>query len=178
MKNKKIRFLVVSDSHGDREILEKLRAKYQGKVDGMFHCGDSELAPDDELFTDFQVVMGNCDYDPRFKELILTEYGSERVLLTHGHLYGVNNGMERLGFLAASKQATIVLFGHTHLLGAEYRKKCLFLNPGSISFPRGEYSSLGGTYAVLEVTPEAFKLQFYARTFKEIPELAFTFKRN
>ena len=33
-------YLIVSDSHGDRDILCKLVKNYTGKVDAMFHCGD------------------------------------------------------------------------------------------------------------------------------------------
>ena len=40
-------YLIVSDSHGDRDILCKLVKNYTGKVDAMFHCGDSELKSDD-----------------------------------------------------------------------------------------------------------------------------------
>ena len=38
-----MRYLVVSDNHGDREILVKLLDKYHANVDYFFHCGDSEL---------------------------------------------------------------------------------------------------------------------------------------
>ncbi|WP_057896102.1 metallophosphoesterase [Liquorilactobacillus oeni] len=177
MNEKISSFLVVSDSHGDRDILAKLVDKYQGKVTKMFHCGDSELSPDDSIFDNFKVVTGNCDYDPRFEETLLEKSGDELVLLTHGHLYGVNNGMQRLSLLAEEKAATIVLFGHTHLLGAEYRKNCLFLNPGSISFPRGTYSYLGGTYALIKVGADFFEVQYYDRKCVKIPELALVFKR-
>ena len=51
-------YLIVSDSHGDRDILCKLVKNYTGKVDAMFHCGDSELKSDDELFDKMIVVGG------------------------------------------------------------------------------------------------------------------------
>ena len=35
--------IVMSDSHGDRSVVEAIKEKYLGKVDGIFHNGDSEL---------------------------------------------------------------------------------------------------------------------------------------
>ncbi|MDN2452899.1 metallophosphoesterase [Lactobacillus sp. UCMA15818] len=173
------KILVVSDSHGDRDILVRLLKKYKGKVNAMFHCGDSELEADDELFNDFHVVKGNCDYDSRFAKKIVTTVGSETVLLTHGHLYGVNSGLNSLDLLAQENEATIALYGHTHLLGAEMNSGCLFLNPGSISFPRGKYSSIGGTYALIEIGAQNnLHVQFYNRNFEAVPDLVIDYKRG
>ena len=38
-----MKYLVVSDNHGDRNILVEIVNRYVGMVDQMFHCGDSEL---------------------------------------------------------------------------------------------------------------------------------------
>ena len=35
--------IVMSDSHGDSLIVEEIRDRYVGKVDAVFHNGDSEL---------------------------------------------------------------------------------------------------------------------------------------
>ena len=35
--------IVMSDSHGDSLIVEEIRNRYLGKVDAIFHDGDSEL---------------------------------------------------------------------------------------------------------------------------------------
>lgn len=35
--------IVMSDSHGDRDIVADIKNRYQGKVDAIFHNGDSEL---------------------------------------------------------------------------------------------------------------------------------------
>ena len=37
--------IVMSDSHGDSLIVEEIRNRYLGKVDAIFHDGDSELRP-------------------------------------------------------------------------------------------------------------------------------------
>ncbi len=36
--------IVMSDSHGDSLIVEEIRDRYLGKVDAIFHDGDSEPA--------------------------------------------------------------------------------------------------------------------------------------
>lgn len=178
MNEKKTKILVVSDNHGDHQILESLISKYKTEVDAMFHCGDSEFSPEDKVFDYFNVVTGNCDYDPKFTEYLVSDVKGTRVLLTHGHLLSVNTGLERLNLLAQEKQAQVALFGHTHRLGVEYAHGCLFLNPGSISYPRGEYSALGGTYAIIGVTSDQFEICYYDRSFTKVPELQFVFPRK
>ena len=42
--------IVMSDSHGDSLIVEEIRNRYVGKVDAVFHNGDSELRPDSPLW--------------------------------------------------------------------------------------------------------------------------------
>ena len=54
-----MRYLVVSDNHGDRDILVDLVDRYRSEVDIFFHCGDSELEASDPLWDTFQVVQGN-----------------------------------------------------------------------------------------------------------------------
>ncbi|WP_238140673.1 metallophosphoesterase family protein, partial [Streptococcus suis] len=51
--------LVMSDSHGDRQIVEEIKKHYFGKVDAIFHNGDSELDSQDSLWDGIQVVNGN-----------------------------------------------------------------------------------------------------------------------
>ena len=51
-----MKILVVSDNHGDRDCLVDLVNHYEGQVDALFHCGDSELEPTDELWQKLIVV--------------------------------------------------------------------------------------------------------------------------
>ena len=48
--------LIVSDSHSSVKELQQLKEKYEGKVDIMIHCGDSELTPAHEELQGFHVV--------------------------------------------------------------------------------------------------------------------------
>ena len=42
--------IVMSDSHGDRDIIQTIKDQYQGKVDAIFHNGDSELPSNDPIW--------------------------------------------------------------------------------------------------------------------------------
>lgn len=170
-----MKYLVVSDNHGDRKILVDLFARYQGKVDYIFHCGDSELPGDDELWQQAYVVTGNCDYDPKYKKSQLVDTGMDHVYFTHGHISDVRFGITRLGLEAQAVDANIVLFGHTHQIGCEKVGKRLFLNPGSISQPRGPIQVK--SYAIIDSTPDAYSVQYYDRDFQAVPDLSFVFKK-
>lgn len=170
-----LKYLVVSDNHGDREILVELANRYRDEVDAMFHCGDSELEPTDAIWQDFVVVRGNCDYSDEFPESIVKKIGDDTIYMTHGHLANVRMDLTTLAFQAEQAQATIALFGHTHILGAERHNKVLFLNPGSIRLPRGPIQIK--TYAIIESTPEKYDVQYFDRTHEPIEKLHVTFTK-
>lgn len=170
-----MRYLVVSDSHGDRQILVDLFAHYKGKVDAIFHCGDSELPGDDPLWQEAYVVTGNCDFDTRYQTFQVVDTGMDKIYLTHGHLSSVKMGLTQLNDQAQEQGANIALFGHTHQLGCEMHQGRLFLNPGSISQPRGPIQIK--SYALIDSNEERLKVQYYDRFFSPVTELAFTFKK-
>lgn len=168
-------YLVVSDNHGDRDILVALKERYQQQVDAMFHCGDSELAATDTLWQDFLVVRGNCDYDDGFPETVVETIGDDCIFMTHGHLANVRANLATLTEQAKHVQANLAFFGHTHELLATQNEGILFVNPGSIRLPRGRY--LYPTYAIIQTTPEAYSVQYYTRDHQPIADLAFTFNK-
>lgn len=170
-----MKYLVVSDNHGDRKVLVDLADTYRGKVAKMFHCGDSELEPTDALWNDFMVVKGNCDYDPAFPESIVEKTDRDTIFMTHGHLSNVRLGLTTLALQAREAQATIALFGHTHEIGCEVHDHILFLNPGSISQPRGPIQLK--SYAIIESTPEKFFVQYYGRDHRPFAKLHFVFDK-
>ncbi|RRK11100.1 metallophosphoesterase [Lactiplantibacillus garii] len=167
--------LVVSDSHGDRDILVQLLNAYRGKVDAFFHCGDSELQHDDPVFDNMYVVRGNMDFDGQLPEEQHPTVSGVPVYMTHGHLVGVNLGLDHLLANAEAVSAQLAFFGHTHQLGVERHGGILMLNPGSISFPRGEFTRIGGTYAIVTTAEKAIDVQYYDRQMQAVPELKFHF---
>lgn len=170
--------LVVSDSHGDREILESILAHNKNNVDAFFHCGDSELEANDSLFNVFNGVIGNMDFDMNFPEELVKVVDGETIYVSHGHLTGVKTNLLTLSLRAQSKNANFAFFGHTHELGCEMTDDgMLILNPGSISLPRGQYRGLGGTYAIIEADAKFVRVTYFTRQHESVPELSSEFKR-
>lgn len=62
--------------------------------------------------------------------------GGKKILLCHGHEYGVKSGYLNLQYAAREKGADIVLFGHTHQVFYDQTSQLAMLNPGSIGEPR------------------------------------------
>ena len=150
--------LIVSDSHGSTELLEELKRRHAHTVDQLIHCGDSELSNDNEAIRGFTTVKGNCDFYGDFPEETMLEANDHKILVVHGHLYSVKSNLLSLSYRAEEVGATVVCFGHSHLLGAEKIGDVLFINPGSIRLPRGRRER---TYVILELEGEEAVLRVY-----------------
>lgn len=170
-----MKYLVVSDNHGDRQILVDLLEHYQDQVDLFIHCGDSELPADDELFASYQGVGGNCDFDNRYQSRRVITTALDRIYVTHGHLSNVKFGLSKIAMEAAENDASLVLFGHTHQIGCEVVQHRLYLNPGSISQPRGNIQIKA--FAIIDADKDGWDVQYYDRNFEALPDLHFHFNR-
>ena len=147
-----MKILIVSDTHGRDENLEK--AVYREEpFDYLIHCGDVEGR---EIFIEALVdcpcciVSGNNDFFsdlPREEEI---ELDGNKVLVTHGHYYGVSMDISGVAEEAASRDrgCEAVLFGHTHYPEIEMQEGILVINPGSLTFPRQRGRKF--SYAVME----------------------------
>lgn len=170
--------LIVSDNHGDEDILRQLVANFANRVDVLIHCGDSELTPTNPVMQHFVAVKGNNDWNADYPLNQVVDCQNEKIFVTHGHRYQVNYSLTPLMLKGEEQQADIVCYGHTHQLATTMNTGTLFINPGSISLPRGEYARLGGTFAVAEATAQSFVVRYYDRDLKPVPELHFEFKRG
>ena len=140
-----MRILVLSDSHGRLSPMEE--AVEAVRPQQIFHLGDGwddaqalrRHYPDIPLHQ----VRGNCDYRPGEPEEETLVLGGLRVLLCHGHRFGVKTSLLQAGFAAEERGLDAFLFGHTHQPFHDRRGKCTFLNPGSIG--------CGGRFAVLDI---------------------------
>ncbi|MBE6681512.1 MAG: metallophosphoesterase [Ruminococcaceae bacterium] len=151
-----MKILVVSDTHGDTELLYSIVSKYRANTDLVIHLGDN-LKDINEVMRDFPTiaklgVLGNCDFasmylDPVSEGCFTAE--KRRIFYTHGHKYHVDYGSERLAANAKYKGADIVLYGHTHVALCKEQNGVLVINPGSLSRPR---DNTNGTYVRLEVS--------------------------
>lgn len=129
---------IVSDIHGSYNLLVDA---YQsmGPIDCLIHAGDGR-AEIDRLLDVYPIrcerVAGNCDMAPHLPTETRFELEGYRIYLTHGHLYGVKNGLFRIACKGQEEAAQLVIFGHTHEpYRGEYHGVTL-LNPGSLSAAR------------------------------------------
>ncbi len=134
-----MKILIVSDSHGRCYYLERALKKVS-PIDMLIHLGDLEGdAAYIEAIADcpVEIVSGNNDYFTNIPREKFLEIGKYYVMLTHGHRYGVNYGMEQLKEAALLNGADIVMFGHTHQPLIDLTDDNLsVINPGSITQPR------------------------------------------
>lgn len=151
-----MKVLVFSDSHGN--ISNMLQAVKWETPQMILHLGDC-WRDGERLHTrlpdiSFDQVPGNSDFRPSQATEKLLSLEGKRVLMCHGHTYGVKQSLQAVGKAAEERKLDLFLFGHTHKPLVSMRGRTLFLNPGSI----GDYSR--PTYGV--VTLENGKLD--ART--------------
>ena len=168
-------FVVMSDSHGDYDIVKDIKDRYQGKVDDIFHNGDSELKSSDPVWDGIYVVRGNCDYDDGYPENNVVELNGITIAQTHGHLYQINFMWDRLDLFAQEAGADICLYGHLHRASAWRMEDIVFINPGSVLQPRGEV--MEKLYALVTVTDTTIKVDFYTRNHELYPQLSQEFTR-
>lgn len=144
---------IVSDSHGDVPRLKRFLQDL-GKADAILHAGDYyEDSKKLASMTRTRVigVMGNCDYLMSGPLEKVVEAGGKKVLLAHGHQYGVKRDREALKKRAAALGVDAVVFGHTHIAETFRIGDVLYVNPGSCHYGRG---SRGPSYGILEITPD------------------------
>lgn len=147
---------VLADTHGNTEaILRQLR---QQKIDCLLFAGDfyhdgQKIAR--SLKIKYHGVLGNCDRSLKGVEAEeLIEILGHKIYLTHGHQWGVKQGINRLYYRALELGADAVVYGHTHVPHLKREGDIWMINPGSPTRPR-----LGspGTYALIEMGQAVFE---------------------
>ncbi len=157
-----MRIIAVSDTHGDKAVLKQIAEKYPDCA-AYFYAGDSELMADDPVFTTYQAVVGNMDYDQSFPKTLTKDVDGLRVFMTHGHYYNVREMLDDLLAAGRKEGAQLIIYGHTHVALAEQHSGVVVVNPGSISQPRGPLADLGGTFAIIDVDPQHITVQYSTR---------------
>lgn len=129
-----MKILVLSDSHGAIAPMEQAVERTDPHL--ILHLGDcwrdAERLRQSFPKIPLQQVPGNCDFrsdEPAERLLCLDHF---RILMCHGHTYGVKQSLVNAGFAAEAQNLDLFLFGHTHRPLVDWRGKTLFLNPGSI----------------------------------------------
>ena len=128
------RIIVVSDTHRHLEHIVRVLDNIK-EFDMIIHLGDNtadakelrKLYPDAEILS----VQGNTDFPSHSTPVeIFDEIEGVSFFITHGHMYGVKGGTERIYFRGCELGAEVVLFGHTHIPLCELEDDMWLLNPG------------------------------------------------
>lgn len=135
-----IRTVAVSDTHHNRKALKEI-VRCFSDMKYLFHLGDNvadahylaENMPNTAVIS----VRGNCDWGDDEPEWELITIKGQRIVLTHGHLFHAKFGYDRLEYFGREKNASAVLFGHTHVPYIEKDGGLWLINPGSAGEPRG-----------------------------------------
>lgn len=141
-----MKVVVVSDNHFDLEVLETI-IKREQDADLFIHCGDSQFNASDPIMQHFITVRGNND-EIHYKNEQIVSIGKTKVLVTHGHLYGIDFSTNEICESAQIQGAVAVFHGHTHIPRDITVDDIRIINPGSTSWPRGGFTE--GTYAVID----------------------------
>jgi putative phosphoesterase len=147
IKNKKegfMRFILVSDSHGNKDGFDKLIANEQ--FDYLFFLGDglNDLGVYENL-DNVVAVSGNCDFFSVVPNERVLKIGKFNILVTHGNRYGVKSGLGKLQSMAEKEGVDFVFFGHTHKPTIEFINNIYYINPGTF------YMNSSGESCCMEV---------------------------
>ena len=166
-----MKILIVSDTHGRHQALDRALEE-AGKIDMFIHLGDVEGGEDyleAVVECEKHIIRGNNDFFtelPREEEF---EIGPYHAFITHGHYYYVSMDVDTIIEEARSRNADIVMFGHTHKPYIEIDEDVTILNPGSVSYPRQPDHM--PTFLIMEIDDEGeahYGHGYYKSKFSEI----------
>lgn len=113
----------------------------------IFFLGDGINGLGDMLTRkNLHIVAGNCDRSEFPSEIVL-EIGGMRILLTHGHRYGVKNDLLPLALRAKELHCEAAFYGHTHVADISTYDGVTLICPGSLCYPHNFVPSYA--YAVV-----------------------------
>ena len=126
---------ILSDNHSDwpPHIAESLAG-----VDAIIHAGDIgpyRLVLDMESIAPTTAVLGNTDGDMPINESAVATLGSKKFFVQH--IVDPHRLEASLRERLKRIEPDVVVFGHTHMPFCETLGGILFLNPGSVTRPRG-----------------------------------------
>ncbi|QPC47146.1 metallophosphoesterase [Mangrovibacillus cuniculi] len=166
-----MKWVVVSDNHGDSSVLEEIVKEHKATADTFIHCGDSELLKSSPIMEHFHAVRGNCDMDREFPLHITEEVQGKKYLVVHGHMENIKMSLLPLTYKAKEAGVSFAFFGHSHLLGVEKMDEVIYLNPGSISLPRGGNPK---TYAVITFDDLEIQVTYLDEKHREVKKVNFS----
>ena len=131
-----MKILVLSDTHGNLSGMQKALEKFGKNADIIVHCGDgtrgeAKWLRENVSHAEVVCVRGNCDFTAELENIAYFDVYGKRIMVTHGHQFGVKFGLENLSYKAEEQGVDIVFFGHTHICADEKLGKVRLINPGS-----------------------------------------------
>lgn len=151
-----MKIIAFSDSHGRAGVLEDIVEK-NPDIMHFFFLGDgvrdTETLPLLWPQKHFYTLSGNCDYFSDSPcEATVTVNGT-RIFFCHGHTLNVRGGTAELVRRALLENASLVLYGHTHISNVDFHNGICLVNPGSVAASRVGKNS----YAVIEIDKSGAK---------------------
>ncbi|MCR5188252.1 MAG: YfcE family phosphodiesterase [Treponema sp.] len=153
------RLLVISDSHGHRQVLEEIIKNYGKECHALVFCGDGagdlayilNLSKRDSLMQEalpgvIALARGNGDpstypVNPDFSLNLPNSQSfivnGHKILVVHGHREGIDFGFENLGLEMQLSECKLAFYGHTHIAREDRINDYQLVNPGSCARPRG-----------------------------------------
>ena len=142
-----MRIVVFSDSHNEFFAIKRILDLNHGRADLFLHLGDGNREFEDirDLYPGcaFLGVAGNCDRLCRETGEREFTQGGVRILMTHGHAYGVKDGLSALVEEAEKRGVDLVLYGHTHRAQITRQGGVVLFNPGTLRPSCGQTATYG-----------------------------------
>lgn len=152
-----MKIVLFSDSHGDKNALEQIIAQ-ESDADLFLHLGDGlrelhEIKVERPELT-IAGVKGNNDFYFEENNSLTIELFEKRLFFTHGHIFGVKNGLSRIRREAQDMDVSLVAFGHTHKALLTEDNGIFYINPGSASLA---FSYANPSYGVIIIDKNEIK---------------------
>ena len=150
------KLLIASDIHGSafycRRLMERIAAEAPDRIlllgDLLYHGPRNALPEEYDCPQAYEMlnalkdkvlaVRGNCDSEvdqmvldfPNMSDYALLEIDGVHIYATHGHLWNEQS-------LPPMQEGTVLLNGHTHIPACTEHGNYIYMNPGSVSIPKG-----------------------------------------
>lgn len=142
-----MKILVFSDSHGRKELLDRMLSNEPGCKEVIF-LGDGlrEVDRAEDFYPEkrFTVVRGNNDWSYNTSGEAYRHFDGVTIFACHGDNIGVRTSLSLLYKKAHSVGATLALYGHTHIskTTVDSLSNVTAVNPGALC---------DGKYCVIEI---------------------------
>lgn len=150
--NKKTIILIISDTHGNNEIIKYLVNNVEHDysiIAGDFETNDSFISNHINY-----IVRGNNDWDSSFPDDLNFEIEGIKFHLEHGHLTGNYFQLDNYQYMhkkLLKNKCDIFIHGHTHIPKIFEYEEGIVINPGSTTYPRGGSNC---SYAIITINKD------------------------